>query len=376
MTNTYMAISLLALLNTPAVFGAPPNETTPFGSTWAGVGFVMGYGNEAAYIKYACGGTDPGSSAECDGPPRVGLSRNLTQIVDGIMEGLKYTKCSQIPQNGASDASVTTSKVTATVSYKTPLHKIPAGWTGGGTAFDRRMEMTFNFVGQTVKANIEIACGYEQTGMIAINMAVGSNATGYERPILLWTGKKDGLEVADIYTVEKNASNHVRGVYAYSLTIDEANKAYTLSGAQSTHFQTANTAAIDLFNAAGNFSTHKISMRTKRFVITKEGSSPNRIDADGALAAMTGASDALLANATGFSLLTDTQISTNGPVDTVQGCMDFDEDSTAPTSAAACTGLAYPTSVSAPVIDAEGKFSPNWILNSLKTKISDYVPTL
>ena len=370
-----------SLCATSSVLAAPPETTTYFGGVWSGVGFVLGYGNEAAYVKYACNGTDPGVGKDCDGPPRNGLIRTFTTLADGFIAAAGYATCADIPTSGTK--SVTVSGLSTTLSFSAAKQKIPAAWTGGGTAFDRRMEFSFTYgsgsSASTVKAVMEASCTYEQTGLMAMNMSVGSQAVGFERPINVWTGKKNGNSIADVYTIERtSATGKTRSNYTYNVEINETTKTYKMVGAMSNYFGTGNSnfSGIDVFNVHGNFNTHQLTMRNKRFLVSKgNGQVGNPLDTDNTIEAMTGSDDALLSAATGFGVLTATTTSVQGPVDAAQGCMDFDTDTTAPTSNAACTGLDFLTEAPAPVIDTTGKFSAKWMLNTAKGKLVE-IPTL
>ena len=379
MKNSFRNLTAVSvLISASAVLAAPPETTTYFGGVWSGIGFVLGYGNEAAYVKYACNGTDPGTGKDCDGPPREGMTRKFASLGDSFIAAGGYATCAEIPTSGTK--AVTVSGVASTLTFSTPKQKIPAAWTGGGTAFDRRIEFSFVYAGtETIKAAFEASCTYEQTGLMAMNMLVGSQAVGFERAINVWTGKKSGLSVADVYTIERtSATGKTRSDYAYNVEINETAKTYKMVGTMSNYFGSGNSeySGIDVFNVNGNFNTHQLTMRNKRFLVSKgNGQTGNPLDTSNTIESMTGSDDALLTAATGFALLTATTTSVQGPVDGAQGCLDFDTDTIAPTSNAACTGLDFLTEAPTPVIDATGKFSPKWLLNTAKGKLLE-IPTL
>ncbi len=52
-----------------------------------------------------------------------------------------------------------------------------------------------------------------------------------------------------------------------------------------------------------------------------------------------------------------------------QGCMDFDTPTVAPSSDAACAGRDFPTAAPSPFIDAAGRFSVRWVIDSAASKL-------
>ena len=371
MRNLFNSMLVTAAFVSPSsVLAAPPEPTTYFGSVWSGVGFVLGYGNEAAYVKYACNDSDPGLGKECDGPPRQGLIRKFTEIVDSVITAAKFSTCAEVPTSGTK--TVTTSTGDVTITFGTPTQKIPAAWKGGGTAFERRMDFSFIFADITIKSVVEASCTHDRSALMSMNMLIGSQAPGYERPINLWTGTtKDGNTIADVLTIERtSATGSVRSIYGYNVEINDTSKAYKLTGAHSVFFGGGSFAGIDVLNVNGNFNTHTASMRVKRFVVPMGNSDTgNAIDSAETISAMSGADDDLIAASTEFGLLTPTATTTAGPVGAAQGCMDFDADTVAPTSTAACTGLDFLTAVATPANDANGKYSAKWLLVSAKSKL-------
>lgn len=374
-TSSFVLSAFLATTLGPQKMFANSDTAAFFHSSWSAVGFVIGYGDHAAFAKYACNGVDPGVGKSCDGPPEVGLVNMLTsKMLKGISDGLGTT-CTDYPLSGTKDVTMS-SGAKMTVTFAAPKLKIPAAWVGGGTAFDRRLEFNSSMAGVVVKIVAETSCTYPKTGFVAVNIAVGTDAPGYNRPMNVFFGVKDGLARADIYVTEVNTAKNVRGAYGFALAVDEANKTYKLWGAAGQHYSDGSSdKPVDVFNIVGNYSTHQVSLRAKRFVSAGiTGSTGGSYLSQTSLESITGNATASLDAATPFNLLTKYDTLMTGQSGTAQGCMDFDLPTVAPTTAAACTGLDWEAAPT-PVLDTDGSFSAKWVYGSMHTKLVE-IPTL
>lgn len=360
--------ALSGLIATPALAGSDGTEKL-FESAWSGMGFVLGYGDHNAYVKYACGGNDPGA-AECDGPPELGMVRKLTGIIDSTVKSLGIATCAAVPTTGTATATV--GGVETTVTFATPKLAVPTAWTGGGTAYDRRMEFDAPIAGASIKIALEVSCAHDHTVFVGMNMLVGDHAPGYTRPINVWLGSKDDKSVADIYLAEVNATTQkIRGAYSFGLMVDDTAKTYQIWGANGVHYNESSSDKVaDAYNLTGNFSTHAVSLKVKRFSIAGSDDSYNPT----VLAALTGANVATLPASTNFDLLADHSSITAGSSYAAQGCMDFDTPTVAPTAATACEGLAW-SDAPVPVADSAGSFSPAWIFATMHSKMVE-IPSL
>jgi hypothetical protein len=366
---------LIALTATTSFARAPQakmasDSSSFFDSAWSATGFVLGYGAESAYVKYACFGNDPGAGQDCGGPPREGLVRKFTDIGEGFVSSLGYASCADIPASGT--ATVRSGTNSGTATFKTPTQTIPSGWTGGGTAFDKRIDIDFSYImgsmSVPMKFVIEASCAHAGSALFAANMPQGASQ-GMERQINVWVGSKDDKKTGEVYVIEQNSANNARTSFSYHVDVDEAAKKYWIWGAASTHFASSEVKAMDTINAVGNFQTHQVSIRMKRFTGNQTGSgdsaymAPDNFD-------HSGSSDAVLGTITDFSgMLTPVTSPTAGQVTAIQGCMDFDTPTTAPTSNAACAGLDFESTAPTPVIDATGVFSSDWALRTAGSKL-------
>ncbi len=367
--------TLVALTATTSFARAPQammasDSSSFFDSAWSATGFVLGYGAEAAYVKYACSGTDPDAGQDCDGPPREGLVRKFTDMGKGFVASLGYASCEEIPASGTAPVRIGTFSGTAT--FKTPTQTIPSGWTGGGTAFDKRIDINFTLtmgpMSMPMKFVIEASCTHAGSALFAANMPQGESE-GTERQINVWVGGKGDKKTGDVYVIEQNSANNARTTFAYHVDVHETAKKYWIWGAASTHFASSQVKSMDTINAVGNFQTHQVSVRMKRFTGNQTGSgdsaymAPDDFD-------HSGSSDAVLGTITDFNgMLTPVTSPTAGQVTQIQGCMDFDAPSTAPTSNAACTGLDFESTAPVPVIDSAGVFSADWALRTAGSKL-------
>ncbi|WP_141733831.1 hypothetical protein [Oligoflexus tunisiensis] len=374
--QTVLGLGALSAVSASSTGHAAADSSSFFDSAWSQMGFVLGYGNEQAYVKYACFGEDPGTGNSCDGPPREGMVRTFVGIVEGFLASLDSTVCADIPVTGTKTLSTTAmnSTLTGTATFAAAQQSIPAAWTGGGTAFDRRIEISFSLMSQPTKAVIELSCAQADTAFIAMNMVTATS--GFNRHINVWVGAKDSKRTGDVYVIEQTSANNVRAAYVYHVDIDETAKQYSIWGAAATHFSGTSVKAMDTANIKGNYSSHQMSLRMRRFTGDQTGSGETAYMDPTSFSSLTGFDQADLGTITTFSnMLTSQSSPTAGVVSESQGCMDFDTPTTAPTSNAACTDLDFPGTAPTPVIDASGEFSAAWVLGTAKTKLVD-IPAL
>lgn len=358
----------------------PIDQTTYFDSVWSGLGFVLGYGDRNAYIKYACNGADPGSGKECDGPPSAGLIGTVAGLADKVIAATSFKTCDEIPTSGDKDVTVkdpgSGSDIAAKLTFSAPNQSIPSGWTGGGAKFDRRFTFSVG-ANEPIKFVVEMSCKFKKTALFAANqIANATNAPGFERHINVFLGEKDSLTVGDLYISEvKPSTGKIRGVYAFNVAIDESTKKYSVVGGIRTGDHPTNYAneGLDIINLRGNYKEHTASLKVKRFMAAKGGSNQDTYFNVDDLVALAGADDAVISDQIDFALLQarDKNPGTIGG----QGCMDFDVPTTAPAANVACAGLDYLTTAPAPVIDGSGKFSAKWILQTATSKLVE-IPAL
>ena len=350
----------------PAVFALSEETSSFFASAWSAMGFVLGYGNRDAYIAYACSGKDPGVGKECDGPAEIGLVRKFTEIAEDAFSQLEITNCDTFPTSGDQEIDL------GPAVFTEATQSIPEDWKGGGTKFDRRVEIKAEIATEIINMVIEVSCKYDKTAMVAMNMKVGDHAPGYTRPINVWLGTKDDKTIADIYVSEVNTdTDYVRGAYAFALSIDEKASVYQLWGSAGTQYDSSNK-AVDVYNLTGNYKTHEASMRMKRFVasaVTPEGDSGGGYLDVTSLEGISGSNKATVSKSTNFDLLTSKTPEAGETAD-AQGCMDFDEAETAPSNANACSDLDW-SEAPKPVIDSSSEFSPLFAYKTMHKKLKE-----
>lgn len=352
------------------------------------IGFVMGYadGNSSAdfYAQQNCPSQDPkpGITADCtDAPPRAGLvdvAAKMMNQLQTMLNGAGISSCEAIPATGT--ASLTSAEGTSvTATFFTPTHSIPSGWTSGGTAYTKGVKLAMSLVGLNTLMAAEFSCGVE-SAFVKLNMQVGAHAPGYYRYINIVTGQKaNSIKTGEVFISEFNPSNsRVRGAYALSLDIEEANTTYRIKGTVSVN--EGLVGGMDYVNLHGNYSTQKVSAFFKRYTLA----SSSFINGT-TLAAMTGATSAALGSSTNFDFTSDwcdvldftggypncnpaLPAQTAGQIIDKQGCIDISSPSTALTSNAYCSGMT-PSGPDAPAIDASGSFSPAWAVQTMHTKI-------
>jgi hypothetical protein len=331
------------------------------------VGFVLGSKTHADYVKYQCNGTDPGVGSDCDGPPKEGIVGKLAALTNSsVKEALQaagYSSCAAVPSSGTSTAT-DSSGATVTLTFATPTHSIPAAWVGGGTAFDKRIEFAVTLATQSTKMAVEVSCSYHSIYMAA-NMAVGSHAVGYNRPINVYAGSlSSGESVAQIFVSEEHTTTAgIRGAYAFNLKINETTKQYQIWGAYSSH---PGYAGLDRIAVTGNYSTDEASVNFKRW---QYASSSGGDYTGSTVAGFSGASTATIQTSSTYALATDlSTFSGAGTVVHHQGCVNFASVSTAPSSATLCSGLSL-SDPDAPVIDSTGAFSVQWLIQTMTGKM-------
>ncbi|NDG86220.1 MAG: hypothetical protein EBX52_14420, partial [Proteobacteria bacterium] len=120
-----------------AVAHAADDPQAPIDYLRAGVGFAIGYSDQG-YVDYVCNGTEPAAGEECDGPPKKGLVGTFLDIGNGISDVVTaagYASCTDIPSSGTAEGTVDSQDVTLT--FGVPSLKVPSGYEGAGSTFDK-----------------------------------------------------------------------------------------------------------------------------------------------------------------------------------------------------------------------------------------------
>ena len=354
------------------------------------IGTAVGY-SDAGYLALACGGsTSKFAAGTCDGPPQsgiVGAAVTLAASLQTIATNGGVASCSAVPSSGtltANDASGTSQ----TLTFQTPTHTVPSSWLNGGTAFQKRVKapLTLTLAGtatpvvMAMEFNCDSSVSYLAITMTIANGGVaGQNGTGFTRNIAVFSGPVSASTNGfDVYYAEAVPSGSSIGTGQYLVTGPairggmgmkiEYNPTLSTFNAWSALIGTTNNLTIvGHMIASGNYSTQQSSLYYSGVAQTgTSGAIPiSTMDA----AQATSMADDSLGTATAYDLAGDLSSVTTGTAIKKQGCVTFSSPDTAPTSAALCSGFALSAASSAPAIDSTGKFSPDWLLSTLPTKL-------
>ena len=345
------------------------------------IGLAMGYGDNISYGDLACGGTHPAAKTDCsDAPPYDGIVGRLTTIINTlptIGKSAGITECTSVPSTG-SITGTDSSNNTITVNFKTPTHKVPGPWIGGGETFQKRVEFQETILGDVTKIAYEFNCGDSAAIYAAINMDMGTNnGHAYTRLITLYTGPvtstKNGIEV---YMAEySSASSRLRSADAIRVEFTPSTNDFNLWGVMNTNVS-GGVQVVTRSIMHGNYSTGVATVLYNGYEAPTLSGNDGPIDISTVNGAGAFATSTNLTNGTGNTadfdfdqdLETASVHSTPGEV-YKKGCVNFSAPNTAPTSTADCTGLALATTSIAPYVDSTGDFSIHWALATMPTKL-------
>ena len=368
-------------------FGDPSSSdfSSVFDTTWPTIGYVLGFGDHQAYVKYICNGIDRGAGVDCDGPPEEGVLNRVLSIADSVIVGLGYAKCSDIPTSGnktvtAIDPARKVSNKVA-VTFATPKLKIAGAWLGGETPYDRRLEYTATMANSEVKMNLEISCQFKNTAHVAVTMPAGWSDPKVKRRINVIMGTNTTEQrLADIYVSEAETAGHgIHAGYGFAVNIDDTSHTYSVWGAATNKYTGVPAGAtpnafVDTYNLVGDFKNRDISILVKRFAGSLAGGNDNSTIFDDASFAVNGSDDASLAPVDDYSLLSPITGLTLATNISKQGCMNFKSPSSGPSSPRPCAGLNWAAAPRRPVIDGKGTFSTHWLVSEMNQKLED-IPT-
>ncbi|MBF0207759.1 MAG: hypothetical protein HQK53_12800 [Oligoflexia bacterium] len=323
-------------------------------------------------------------AANCDSGPPAGMLSLYNQIilgyhdpdwngVAGVLASQGYRTCESIPTTSTDIsplASALTGSRTLTVTADTPIKVIPTGQTGAGSAYDRRLEVTFGESGLTHKFVVELKCqtaAQVADGKIQLYMAMAFTETTGTRYIEFYVDKND-LAAQKYQMFMKMDSTATGGDQLMGLNMNINGTANTFNyDMVMTSQDTATSYTGMRFNVAGDVTNDDFTLGLQN---------SGELTSFTAIAAAAGSTSTAVTHT--FTSCNNCQ---GPPSDKyVVLCLRGDGTGTysGPTNAdiltgAACSGLSLTENTSAPAIDTNGTWSLAWVAGStgLNAKIWD-----
>ncbi|MBI3295335.1 MAG: hypothetical protein HYZ71_11475 [Deltaproteobacteria bacterium] len=115
---------------------------------------IAGFPDDATYTALTGGG---------DGPPKNGMVGFINDITSMVGQAVSVTTCAELPSSG--DYDLSGEEGTFTLSFSTPDRTIPTGYTGAGSAYEKKMAVALN--GSTVMS-VQFNCT-NQSGYGVLN---------------------------------------------------------------------------------------------------------------------------------------------------------------------------------------------------------------
>ena len=321
------------------------------------IGIIVGYSDRASYVDLACRGNEPDpTTGTCDGPPQKGIVGAVSTFINElpiIAGSAGIASCETAPTSGAVTGH-DSAGTAVTLTFKTPTHKIPAGWTSAGTTFAHRVEFTASLnIGQVVPVAIayEFNCGEASANYAAISMSMHDQIAGYQRDIGLYSGPvsatENGIELAYAEHDPVDALK-VRSANAVRIRYNPTTHLYRLWGLISAGLDfDDHGSGISLASkviASGNYATGK-TLVFQRAIANHTNGNEGRVDASPILALGVAADASVEISAPTLDLSADLSTKTawrnaapGAPVsETSYGCVDFTSPHSAlPGSDASC----------------------------------------
>lgn len=315
---------------------------------------MVGYPSHTAWVNLTGGGNGPQNGM-------IGIANSIAQGMASAAPSNGISSCANAPSSGGFTTTVNGDSVD--VTFATPSHTVPAGYTDGGTAYEKRANMvvTDATLG-TIKVALEFDCG-NGDGFAEFSVASTNPDTNDAtvRNINLYI---DGTSQANLQAelmmdmIENQSGGHLANGAVNDSSITRLN--------------------ID--NVGGTFQLWEVNTYYRggggTYYYNGYRLGINGVDGASGSAYMDAAqqSSSLLAG-TNTTYTTpspgtyafSTNITTSSPV-TLQGCLNM-ATQVDPGSTALCAGQSL-TAPTAPLVDSSGAFDFTWVENTLPGKIT------
>ncbi len=302
-----------------------------------------------------------------DGPPQEGLLGLLASAGSVAKAAIIAAghECSTIPSTGSLVATGTVHGVSTPVSvtFASPSHIIPDGHTHAGTAYTKRIEMSFTMSSEPVALAVEMICGDNSDQAFASLSIAGGTLPHTTRSLQLYIDSNNNLQITDfgMVVVGDSAGSYGGKVYDAQLShlvINKTTGEYWIDG-------------VDTYNRPNNNDvTQADSYGGYRF--GAHGNETNvsiYFDYDKTFG--TTAPSVSTAAAATYSSPAGTLYSLTDAVDTesvhrtYNGCAQFSSQVNL-ANATLCSGLAL-ADPGVPNFGSGGTFSMGWVHDSLKS---------
>ena len=95
---------------------------------------IVGFPDTATYNSLTGGGSN--------GPPQNGLVSLVSDVTKHVAEATNVSSCAELPTSGS--ASVPATEGTFSMKFLTPDGKIPTGYAGAGSLYERKIDISLN----------------------------------------------------------------------------------------------------------------------------------------------------------------------------------------------------------------------------------------
>jgi hypothetical protein len=282
------------------------------------------------------------------------MARNIAAGMAAGAYASGITSCANVPATGSFTTSVGGNSVT--IAWATPTHVIPTGYTGAGTTYEKRANMTMTDPSLgAIKTGMEWTCG-QDGGYMELSLSAGGSP---QYP-------QNATRVLNIWVDSANSSN-IQAEFIMDVT--ETATPFTLYDSEVARINIDNTAntfklwAVNTFNRSNTYNGYRLALY----------GSPSSNQVSAYLDVPSSSASLLAGSDVGFGTPAPSSyafhLTPSWTAATLQGCLNFSTQ-VDPASTAQCASYTLATP-SAPLVDpSTGAFDYDWVENTLPGKIS------